>query len=86
MAPTSSSTRRWSRATCPATGPGLQHLAFIVPTRSAVDAALARALELGSEIVHPARRWPEYPPPYYAGFWLDPNGFYLEAVCHHDRD
>jgi len=66
--------------------PGLQHLAFIVPTRSAVDAALARAVELDSEIVHPARRWPEYPPPYYAAFWLDPDGFYLEAVCHRDRD
>jgi catechol 2,3-dioxygenase-like lactoylglutathione lyase family enzyme len=66
--------------------PGLQHLAFIVRTRSAVDAAVARALELGSELVHAPRRWPEYPPPYYAGFWLAPDGSYLEAVCHHDRD
>jgi catechol 2,3-dioxygenase-like lactoylglutathione lyase family enzyme len=66
--------------------PGLQHLAFIVPTRSAVDAALARAVELGSTVVHRPRRWSEYPPPYYAAFWTDPSGFYLEAVCHHDRD
>lgn len=66
--------------------PGLQHLAFMVPTRSAVDAAAARAVELGSTLVHPPRRWPEYPPPYYAAFWIDPNGFFLEAVCHHDRD
>jgi catechol 2,3-dioxygenase-like lactoylglutathione lyase family enzyme len=22
----------------------------------------------------------------YATFWLDPHGFKLEAVCHHDRD
>jgi catechol-2,3-dioxygenase len=65
--------------------PGLQHLAFMVPTRSAVDAAAARAVELGSEVQHAPRHWPEYPPPYYAAFWLDPNGFYLEAVCHHDR-
>jgi hypothetical protein len=57
-----------------------------VPTRSAVDAATDRAAALGSEIVHPPRRWPEYPPPYYAAFWLDPDGFYLEAVCHHDRE
>lgn len=66
--------------------PGLQHVAFMVPTRSAVDAAAARAVELGSTLVHPPRSWPQYPPPYYAAFWLDPNGFYLEAVCHHDRD
>jgi catechol 2,3-dioxygenase-like lactoylglutathione lyase family enzyme len=66
--------------------PGLQHLAFAVLTRSAVDAALARAVELGSAVVHPPRRWPEYPPPYYAAFWTDPSGFYLEAVCHYDRD
>jgi hypothetical protein len=22
----------------------------------------------------------------FASFWLDPWGFMLEAVCHHDRD
>jgi hypothetical protein len=66
--------------------PGLQHLAFALLTRSAVDAAVARAVELGSTVVHPPRRWPEYPPPYYAAFWTDPSGFYLEAVCHYDRD
>ena len=31
------------------------------------------------------QHFPEYPPPYYATFWLDPFGFMLEAVCHHDR-
>ena len=65
--------------------PGLQHLAFTVPTRSAVRAVHARVVELGSEILHPPRAWPEYPPPYFAAFWLDPFGFMLEAVCHHDR-
>jgi hypothetical protein len=29
---------------------------------------------------------PQYPQPYFAMFWLDPWGFMLEAVCHHDRD
>jgi catechol 2,3-dioxygenase-like lactoylglutathione lyase family enzyme len=68
-----------------ADGPGLQHLAFVVPTRQAVRDAADLASELGSKIVHPPQNWPQYPPPYYAGFWQDPNGFLLEAVCHHDR-
>jgi catechol 2,3-dioxygenase-like lactoylglutathione lyase family enzyme len=66
-------------------GSGLQHLAFMVRTRSAVDAAHAEAVALGSEVVHAPRVFPEYPQPYYASFWLDPAGFMLEAVCHHDR-
>jgi catechol 2,3-dioxygenase-like lactoylglutathione lyase family enzyme len=66
-------------------GAGLQHLAFMVRTRSAVDAAHAEAVALGSEVVHAPRVFPEYPQPYYASFWLDPAGFMLEAVCHHDR-
>jgi catechol 2,3-dioxygenase-like lactoylglutathione lyase family enzyme len=65
---------------------GLQHLAFIVPTRTAVHAVHARVVELGNEILHQPRDFPEYPPPYFATFWLDPFGFMLEAVCHHDRD
>jgi catechol 2,3-dioxygenase-like lactoylglutathione lyase family enzyme len=62
---------------------GLQHLAFIVKTRQEVNAARDLAADLGSEIVHEPREWPEYPPPYYASFWLDPDGILLEAVCHH---
>jgi catechol 2,3-dioxygenase-like lactoylglutathione lyase family enzyme len=65
---------------------GLQHLAFIVPTRSAVDAVHDKAVALGNEVLHPPQSFPQYPPPYYATFWLDPFGFMLEAVCHHDRD
>ena len=68
-----------------ATRPGLQHLAFMVKTRSAVDAVHARVVALGGEVVHAPRAFPEYPPPYYAAFWRDPFGFMLEAVCHHDR-
>lgn len=64
---------------------GLQHLAFMVKTRGAVDAVHRLADELGSTVVHPPQHFPEYPPPYYATFWLDPCGFMLEAVCHHDR-
>jgi catechol-2,3-dioxygenase len=66
--------------------PGLQHLAFMVPTRSAVSTVHSRVVELGSEVVHEPQVFPQYPPPYFATFWLDPFGFMLEAVCHHDRE
>lgn len=65
---------------------GLQHLAFIVPTRGAVRDVHAHVRRVGDTILHAPREWPQYPPPYFATFWLDPFGFMLEAVCHHDRD
>jgi catechol 2,3-dioxygenase-like lactoylglutathione lyase family enzyme len=65
--------------------PGLQHLAFMVPTRQRVHDVHAVALSLGSHEVNPPQHWPQYPPPYYASFWLDPFGVMLEAVCHYDR-
>ena len=65
---------------------GLQHLAFTVPTRSAVDEVHRWAENNGATVVHEPSEFPEYPPPYYAAFWLDPFGMMLEAVCHHDRD
>ncbi len=65
---------------------GLQHLAFTVRTRTAVRDVYRLVTELGSEVVHPPRVFPEYPQPYFATFWLDPFGIMLEAVCHHDRD
>jgi catechol 2,3-dioxygenase-like lactoylglutathione lyase family enzyme len=65
---------------------GLQHLAFMVPTRSAVREIRAAVVAVGSEIVHEPQELPQYPPPYFATFWLDPFGVMLEAVCHHDRD
>lgn len=65
---------------------GLQHLAFMVPTRSEVAALHAWAVARGSEIVHEPREFPDYPPPYFATFWLDPFGMMIEVVCHHDRD
>jgi catechol 2,3-dioxygenase-like lactoylglutathione lyase family enzyme len=61
---------------------GLQHLAFMVPTKSNVEEATLTAQRLGSEIVHTPQEWPDYPPPYYASFWRDPDGIMLEAVCH----
>jgi catechol 2,3-dioxygenase-like lactoylglutathione lyase family enzyme len=65
---------------------GLQHLAFIVPTRSRVREVSALVQSLGGEVLHEPQHFPQYGPSYYATFWLDPFGFMLEAVCHHDRD
>ena len=65
---------------------GLQHLAFIVPSRSVVRDVHEHVTEAGSTVLHPPQEWPQYPPPYFATFWLDPFGLMLEAVCHHDRD
>lgn len=64
---------------------GLQHLAFMVPTRSAVHAVHEHVTSIGGAVLHSPRDFPQYPPPYYATFWLDPFGFKLEAVCHYDR-
>ncbi len=63
---------------------GLQHLAFAVPTRAAVHEVHAHVVREGSAVLHPPQEWPQYPPPYFATFWLDPFGFMLEAVCHHE--
>lgn len=65
---------------------GLQHLAFMVKSRSAVRDVHRLVTELGSDVLHAPQEFPEYPPPYYAIFWLDPFGLMLEAVCHYDRD
>jgi catechol-2,3-dioxygenase len=65
---------------------GLQHLAFMVPTRSQVRSVCDLVVSLGSEVLIEPREFPEYGPTYFATFWLDPFGFNLEAVCHHDRD
>src|SRR4051794_39655926 len=58
---------------------GLQHLAFMVRSREAVHAVHDLVRDLGSEIVHPPQEFPQYHPGYYAVFWLDPEGFMLEA-------
>jgi catechol 2,3-dioxygenase-like lactoylglutathione lyase family enzyme len=69
---------------------GLQHLAFMVRTRSAVLAVHAAVAELadqfGGQVLHEPQVFPQYPQPYFATFWLDPWGVMLEAVCHHDRE
>jgi catechol 2,3-dioxygenase-like lactoylglutathione lyase family enzyme len=61
---------------------GLQHLAFRARTRSQVDDAHTKALQLGSEILHAPQLFPQYHENYYAMYWFDPHGFLLEIVCH----
>ncbi|NCG40229.1 MAG: extradiol dioxygenase [Actinobacteria bacterium] len=61
---------------------GLQHLAFMMPSRESVTNLHKSVSDMNSQIVHSPREWPDYPPPYYAFFWKDPNEIMLEAVCH----
>jgi catechol 2,3-dioxygenase-like lactoylglutathione lyase family enzyme len=61
---------------------GLQHLCFYVRSREQVHAVHAKVMELGSEVLHPPRLFPQYHENYFATFWRDPDGFMLEAVCH----
>jgi len=63
---------------------GLQHLAFMVKTRSAVEGVHQFVQRTGGEVLHRPQAFPQYPPPYFAMFWLDPFGMMLEVVCHHD--
>lgn len=65
---------------------GLQHLAFMVKTRTAVHGVHDHVKRLGGEVIHPPQTFPQYSPPYFAMFWLDPFGVMLEVVCHYDRD
>jgi len=61
--------------------PGLQHLAFTLDSRAAVHEVYTKIQALGSTVIHPPRLFPQYRPYYYATFWLDPEGFMLEALC-----
>ena len=65
--------------------PGLQHLAFIVPTRAAVHAVHTWVRDAGNEVVYEPQEFPQYHPGYYATFWLGHEGAYPEAVCHRDE-
>lgn len=64
---------------------GLQHLAFMVKTRAEVDAIYGWAVDEGAEVVRVPQELPQYHEGYYAAFWLDPEGFMVEVVCHRDR-
>ena len=61
---------------------GLQHLAFIVKSESAVDDVHDYVVQLGNEVLYAPQEFPQYHPGYYATFWIDPFGHMLEAVYH----
>jgi catechol 2,3-dioxygenase-like lactoylglutathione lyase family enzyme len=58
------------------------HVAFAAPDRAAVDAVYQVARELGVEVLHEPREWPEYHDGYYGVFVRDPDGNNVEAVTH----
>lgn len=58
------------------------HIAFAAPDRATVDAFFAAAKNAGAEVLHEPRVWPEYHENYYGGFFRDPDGNNVEAVCH----
>ncbi|UDY35366.1 VOC family protein [Dermatobacter hominis] len=66
------------------TGDGFResHIAFTAPSRDAVQAFRDAAAELGYEVLHEPRVWPEYHPGYFGAFVRDPDGNNVEAVHH----
>ncbi len=67
----------------PAAGPNREiHVAFQAADPAAVRAFFEAAKELGAEVLHEPRIWPEYHDRYYGAFVRDPDGNNVEAVCH----
>jgi catechol 2,3-dioxygenase-like lactoylglutathione lyase family enzyme len=61
---------------------GLQHVAFLVPTRADVHRVHDWASGRGDKIVRAPKPFPRYGPHCYATFFLDPHGFMIEVVTH----
>jgi catechol 2,3-dioxygenase-like lactoylglutathione lyase family enzyme len=67
----------------PASGPNREiHIAFQAPDPATVRAFFETAVELGAEVLHEPRIWPEYHERYFGAFVRDPDGNNIEAVCH----
>ena len=60
---------------------GRLHVAFVAPSRGAVDAFHVAALAAGATDKGAPGLRPHYHPDYYAAFVLDPDGHTVEAVC-----
>ncbi|HEY6796143.1 MAG TPA: VOC family protein [Kineosporiaceae bacterium] len=66
-----------------AAGPNREtHVAFAAADTAAVRAFFDAATEMGAEVLHAPRLWPEYHQGYYGAFVRDPDGNNVEAVCH----
>jgi len=60
--------------------PGLQHLAWRVESRAAVDALHDLLLAHNVPVLDPPAHYPDYSGDYYALFFADPDGIKLEVV------
>jgi predicted lactoylglutathione lyase len=69
-------------ATRTARASGSHTIAFIAPSREAVQAFFDAAVAGGAEVLHAPRVFPEYHESYYGAFVRDPDGNNVEAVCH----
>jgi catechol 2,3-dioxygenase-like lactoylglutathione lyase family enzyme len=58
------------------------HLAFVAPSRAAVDRFHTEALAAGALDDGPPGLRPHYHPHYYGAFVVDLDGHPVEAVCH----
>jgi catechol 2,3-dioxygenase-like lactoylglutathione lyase family enzyme len=61
---------------------GPMHVAFVAPSRAAVDAFHAAAIKAGGRDNGAPGLRPHYHANYYAAFVFDPDGNNVEAVCH----
>ena len=61
---------------------GDSHVAFVAPSRAAVEAFYTVALAAGGRDNGAPGLRPHYHPNYYAAFVFDPDGHNIEAVCH----
>lgn len=58
------------------------HVAFVAPSRAAVDAFYAAAIKAGGKDNGAPGLRPHYHANYYGAFFFDPDGNNVEAVCH----
>jgi catechol 2,3-dioxygenase-like lactoylglutathione lyase family enzyme len=58
------------------------HVAFVAPSREAVDAFYRAAIAAGAKDNGPPGLRPHYHANYYGAFVLDLDGNNIEAVCH----
>jgi catechol 2,3-dioxygenase-like lactoylglutathione lyase family enzyme len=58
------------------------HVAFTAPNRATVDTVHRAVQELGAEVLHEPKEWPQYHPGYYAVFIRDPDSNNVEVVSH----
>ena len=64
----------------PMSGP--MHVAFVAPSRAAVDAFYAAAIKAGGTDNGAPGLRPHYHADYYGAFVIGPDGHNVEAVCH----